>query len=105
MSRLNAPRTTPYDFRVVEFDGWVWLFDDSSRTYPCSATPHIYIEALYSTGPDEDPGYYPDPGYITEATLRSLEGTQSVPVSCPFNMPHQEAWDDAHEEANANHLL
>lgn len=96
---LNDPRTIPYDFRVLLFNNEVFLYDDSSRTYPCSTTPHVYIEALYSIRPevgsecplckcgtvqgswDEDPRCagecgtvfdglsWSEPGYLTEAQL------------------------------------
>lgn len=44
---LNQPRSIPYAFRVCEFDGWVWLYDDSSRTFIASLTPTIFVEPLY----------------------------------------------------------
>ena len=33
--KLNAPREIPYAFRVVAFDEWVWLYDDSERSFIC----------------------------------------------------------------------
>lgn len=47
MGKLNAPRDQPYDFKVFEMDGVVWLFDDSVRTYICSAQGVIFAEPLY----------------------------------------------------------
>ena len=109
MPRLNAPREIPYDFHVVKFDCFVWLYDESQRTYICSATPMIYVEALYWDGPeDEEPDNHPDPTYIGESTLalgKALDQVEKVPVECPFDMDEKEAWDVAREEANANCLI
>ena len=46
---LNKPRPSDlaYAFRTFLREGMVWLYDDSERTYPCTATPHIYGVALY----------------------------------------------------------
>ncbi len=103
--RLNDARVIDYVFTVVEFDEWVWLYDDSERTYPCCATPHVCIEALYWNGDeDEHPDYTPDPGMLTEAQLRDLP-RERVPGDYPWNLPRKEAWDAAREEANGNCLL
>jgi hypothetical protein len=105
VSRLNAPREIPYDFRVTEKDGWAWLFDDSSRTYACSATPLIYCEALYAVDEDDDwDGTYPDPGYWAASDI-DVKSAPKVPVSCAHGVPRQDAWDLASEEAQANCLL
>jgi hypothetical protein len=47
MGRLNSPREIPYDFRYFEADGLVYLFDDSERTYACSAQPLVYLAAVF----------------------------------------------------------
>ncbi len=105
MGKLNAPREIDYDFKVVEFDEWVWLYDDSERTYPCCPTPHVYIETLYWNGDeDEHPDYTPDPGMLTETQLRDLP-IESVPGEYPSTMTRQEAWEAAREEACGNCLL
>jgi len=100
--RLNDARIFCYAFRVVEFDEWVWLYDDSERTYPCCPTPHVYVEALYWNGNEDDhPDYTPDPGLLTEAQIRE-HPTASVPGDYPHDMPRKEAWDAAREEAQSN---
>ena len=105
MGKLNAPREIDYDFRVVEFCQWVWLYDDSERIFPCTSTPHVHIEALYWNGDeDDDPGYLPEPGVLTVAQLKDLP-TGDIPVECPMTMKYREAWDEAREEASANHQL
>ena len=102
---LNAPRTIPFDFRVVEWDGWIWLFDDSERTYICSAQPMIWIAPLYPVEQDDDSGFeYPDPDYIS-ASDEAFAKAGKVPVEFGADADSTEAWDDAREEANANYLL
>jgi len=102
---LNDPRTIPYAFRVVEIDGEVYLYDDSSRTYCCSATPAIFVEHLYGLTEEwaEDP-YYFDPSYFDARTIERLESIP-VPVDCPADMTEEEAWDAAREEARGNCLI
>ena len=105
MGRLNAPREIAYDFRVIEKDGWVWLFDNSSRTYPCSATAHIYCAPLYAVDAGDDwDGLYPDSGLWRAADI-DTENAPRVPVECPFDMDRQEAWDTATAEAQAYCLI
>lgn len=98
---LNAPRTIPYDFKVFEMEGVVWLFDDSSRHYLCSAQAMIWADTLYWLDDDCDDdlldGEYFDPDVVKEA--------KTVPGEYPFDMSEEEAWQNAREEANANHLL
>jgi len=99
---LNKPRTIPFDFQVVEIDGWVWLFDNSERTYLCSAFPNIWAEPLYSLGEDETD--HPESDYFPENVLECNEA-KAVPVDNDAELNPVEAWDDAREEANANHIL
>ena len=102
---LNEPRTIPYDFKVVEIDDEVYLYDDSSRTYCCSVTPAIFVEHLYGLTEEwaEDP-YYLDGSYFDARVIEKLESI-SVPVECPADMDEQEAWEAARDEAKGNHLI
>lgn len=105
---LNDPRAIDYAFKVVVFDEWVWLFDDSSRTYLCEARPSIYMEALHpftdSEERDEELMYdHPDPTY-----LHASDGVFKDAVSVdtwPMDLDEEEAWNEAREEANGNHRL
>lgn len=91
MGRLNAPRQIPYEFHVFEWDGMVWLFDQSERQFPCTAVPHIYAEPLYWVDSECDEPLR-DGGLF-------LDDYQAPDV------PDQEAWDAAREEAHANHRI
>ena len=100
---MNETRTVPYDFRVFEMDGVVWLYDESSRTYPCTSTPHVYAEPLYACDGSDiwplDPGLFAvargaDPAFPGEAVM-----------VIPAEEEEREAWDDARGEAQANHLI
>jgi hypothetical protein len=110
MSKLNAPRTIPYDFKVVAVDGWVWLYDDSERTYICSATPTVFMEALYPQNESEDGHEYaqcPDPNYFDARDISKLESV-SLELKAEEVTPdieHDEAWDMAREEAHANYRI
>jgi hypothetical protein len=137
MNRLNAPRTVPYKFQVVEFDGIAWLFDNSTRTYICDRVPKILMEPLYATCPSEDQecpkclagtiGYENgeavcrgecgstwvedisglEPDYFGEFSIHGLT-CYHVPLDDEYITPdidEKEAWDDAREEAHANHLI
>lgn len=102
---LNAPRTIPFDFRVFELDGIVWLFDDSSREYPCTATPHVYCEPLYCLDDSDLDGL--DGGLMLASQVQALETVQ-VPLDSDATAPEvsdREAWDAAREEALANYLI
>ena len=102
---LNDPREIDYAFRVVEFDEWIWLYDDSSRTYLCEARPSIYMEALYPSCEDEERFdellmCYPDAAYLHDS---DKVFTGSVEVDAwPMDLDEVEAWDEAREEANGN---
>ena len=100
---LNAPRTLPFAFRVVEIDGWAWLFDDSERTYICSANPTIWAEPLYSIDGDYEEEY-PESSYFG-ASDPAFAKAEEVPVEFGADADDVEAWDDAREEANANHVI
>lgn len=124
---LNDIRTIPYNFRVLLFDNEVFLYDDSSRTYPGSTTPHVYIEALYSVVPEvgsecpvckcgtvqgydgEDPYCagecgavfdglpWSEPGYLTEAQLSRCV-QEPVPLD-PEDVAADVPWLDAWDAA------
>jgi len=98
---LNEPRKIPFDFRVVEFDGYVWLYDNSERSYLCSAQPTIWLEPLYEV--DGDSEDYPDPCYV-DAGAKCFEGSQKV-LNAEAEEDPKDAWDSAREEAQANHIL
>ena len=98
---LNDPRTIDYDFKVFIANGWVWLFDDSERTYPCSTRAHVWAEPVYSQ--DDDDLDYPDGGYFL-ATGVEREAVEVLTID-HTEETEATAWDDAREEANANHRL
>ena len=123
MGKLNAPREIPYEFRVVLHDFVVWLYDDSERTYCCTATPSVWMEALYHFLPEEGaecPGCksgtisynedrdeaactgecgsiwgleLPDPDYFSEGALQS-EQNRAVPLA-----PDEVAFDVPKKDA------
>lgn len=117
MGRLNAPREIPYEFRVFRLDSYVWLFDASSRSFPCTAVPHIYAEPLYGIceeicdDPDECTGdclTLPETSGLFLA--RDVEKRESFAVELDdeYTNPkadEREAWEVAREEANANHRI
>ena len=106
MGKLNAPREVPYEFRVVAFDNWCWLYDASERTYACSATPLHTLEPLYPLFDDCD-GSYPDPIMVSEATIEALD-TRPVPLDSEYtaaNVSEDDAWEAAREEAQGNCIL
>lgn len=104
---LNAPRTIPYAFKVAEIDGLAWIFDDSARTFICSASPCIYAEPLYWLGDEDaideplpDPDYFSASlGAFSDAVALDLDSEDTAP-----EVPESEAWDTAREEAHANHV-
>ena len=105
MGKLNAPRDLPFAFRVVAFDGVAWLYDDSSRTYPCTATPHIYMEPLYAIGHEDV--YLPDAGLFRACDIESRP-SHEVPLDSEYtaiDAAPVSAWDAAREEAQANCLI
>ena len=111
MSKLNAPRETPYDFRVFESEGIVWLFDNSSRTYICSQTPNIWAEPLYWSDGECDE-MLPEADYFSVSRGDTLPwdtcgvGNRHEPSGIwDESVSEKEAWDDAREEANANHRI
>lgn len=99
---LNAPRAIPFDFRVFALDGVAWLYDDSSRSYPCTATPHVYAEPLYWLDGDCDE-VLPDGALFTASIVEALD---TVPIDMDDDVAieteEQAAWDAAREEACAN---
>jgi hypothetical protein len=107
VSRLNAPRTIPYEFRVFALDDVAWLFDESSRTYPCTATPHVYAEPLYWLDGECDE-LLPDAALFGASAVEALttapiDGLDQDGVS--IETEESVAWDAAREEANANHRI
>lgn len=108
MGKLNAPREIPYEFKVFELDEVVWLFDESSRSFPCTAVPHIYAEPLYWTNQDYDGEPMPLDGSLFRARDVEKLASQSVELwdeDISPDIPDQEAWDSAREEAQANHYI
>ncbi|NBT36216.1 MAG: hypothetical protein EBT03_11910 [Betaproteobacteria bacterium] len=102
---LNDPRTIPYAFRVVEIDGIVWLYDDSERTYICSAVPCIFAEPLYAVNDEEME--LPRGDYWVANDIERRESFP-VPIDPEFSgpqVPYKDAWDAAVEAANANHII
>ncbi len=103
---LNDPRTIPYEFRVFRCDGWIWLYDNSSRSYPCTATPHIYAEALYTDDGRDEPS--PDGSLFTAAQVDGFEQAAidilHVEDIAP-DVPESAAWDTASEAACAQSAL
>jgi hypothetical protein len=105
---LNASRTIPYAFKVAGIDGIAWIFDDSARTFICSASPCIYAEPLYRLGdetnidePLPDPDYFSDSlGAFAVAVALDLDSEDAAP-----GVPESEAWDTAREAAHANHRI
>jgi hypothetical protein len=90
----------------------VWLYDDSTRTYICSAQPNLWLEPLYPCAPEglteEEREQYdadaydcpPKPDYRDAGTIGSLP---SVAIfDAEIDTPEKEAWDAAREEAEAN---
>lgn len=103
MSKLNLPRDIPYDFRVFELHGVVWLLDNSSRTYLCSPEPSVYAEPLYRIDDDDDD--LPEAGYWTVRALKVDDSPEKFPkieIDAQIDTPEREAWQDAREEACAN---
>lgn len=100
---LNDPRAIPYAFRVFALDGVAWLYDDSSRSYPCTATAHIYAEPLYwLDGECEE--VLPDGALFL---ARDVETFDTLPLDLDeddvaVETQEQAAWDAAREEACAN---
>jgi hypothetical protein len=104
--KLNAPREIPYAFRVVAFDEWVWLYDDSERSFICDTAPKVFMEPLY-TLEDEDPRVYRDANYFHARSIEKLE-TFPVPLGdedTAIDVPRKDAWDAAREEAQGNCLV
>ena len=95
---MNEPRKIDYEFKVFLWERWVWLFDDSERTYTCSITPLIYAYPLYSI--DWDTDYPPEPTYFGQETIDSSE--QEDVMTIEFSEENKDAWDTAMEEAQAN---
>jgi hypothetical protein len=109
---LNDPRTQDYNFKVFEDRGWVWLFDDSERilydpAYPCTFRPRIWAEPVYplcDVKYDELVECRPDSGYYLASAVGQME-TIEVLVVDHTEECDQTAWDDAREEASANHPI
>ncbi len=103
MSKLNQARTVPYDFRVFERDGAVWLFDNSCRTYICSSEPTIWAEPLYWVDGECDDILH-DSGYFAARAI-DVENCPKIELDVGMDAPEKETWDDAREEAHANHRI
>lgn len=106
MGELNAKRELPYNFKVFEMDGAVYLFDDSSREYPCTPQPHVYIEALYWVdGECEEPCDYT--GYLLERDFATIATTslELDPEDVTPDIEDRVAWDTARDEAHCNHYI
>lgn len=98
MGKLNAPREIPYDFRLFAADGWVWLYDDSERTYLCSATPCVFAEPVYALSDEAEDGGYPEPDYFGESTVQRAKGAK-LELDIPWDEPAEDAWNTAREYA------
>ena len=109
---LNQPREIDWDFRALLWEGWVWLYDESSRTYVCSMTPSIYVYPLYPVKVEDD-GYPPEPTYIDARSLSEFDTEPVIALShCAWEdegitneQAENEAWATAMEEAYANHPI
>jgi len=102
---LNQPRKTAYQFRVFQAADIAWLTDVSEVTYPCTATPHLYCEALYSLSDSDD--YLPDDALFLERDVASRT-LHEVTLHTDDALPETDsktAWDAAREAANQNHLV
>jgi len=110
---MNGARELPYEFRVVEVLGWVWLYDNSSRTYCCTSTPSVFAEPLYPIEAEEteDSWEYPlDSAYfeVSRSCEEGLLGSLPVEMDSEWtaqDVSEKDAWDAAREEAQGNHLL
>lgn len=101
---LNTPRTINYQFKVFEFDGFVWLFDDSARTYLCSSEPTVFAEPLYMLDSVDGMDDLPDPTYFTADRIVypiSIQKDEDFASDIPENI----AWATAREIAHANYLI
>lgn len=105
---MQRERKLPYEFRVVEVLGWVWLYDNSSRSYCCSSTPTVWAEPLYAIDGEEE---YPIDSAYFEVSRSCEEGLpSSVPVEIDaeyisLEVSEQDAWETAREVAQGNHLI
>ena len=102
---LNKSREIPFDFRVFGMDGIAWLVDWSERVYPCTATPHVYCEALYYLDGEDD--YLPLGSHFLERDMkgRELHEVDLDPDDTSIDSNEHDAWDCAREEACANHII
>ena len=109
---LNQPRAIDYEFKVLRWEGWVWLFDDSCRTYACSTIPSIYLYPLYPVDESESE-YPPDPTYIGEELMSSCETVFVMSFGYLYwteeGIDEKDAelgaWELAIEEAQSNHYI
>jgi hypothetical protein len=137
MGRLNAKRTIPYDFHVVEFDHEAVLIDASEHIYPCSTRPHFDFESLYELIPSEgdvcwrdgcegvieedeweDPfcpvceGDYDGLSKLSPGMLlvSAMDMSKAIKVEMDDedvapDVPREEAWEMARDDAQSNHYL
>lgn len=100
MSKLNRQRTIPYRFKVVLIDEVYWLFDDSERTFACSAISMCYAEPVLDTGcPSETP---PREGSYWAASEIEKRQRHDVRVPAAARAPsvsEQKAWNTARTTA------
>ncbi len=104
MGKLNEPRTIPYDFRVIAWEGVAWLLDNSTRTYICSAEPMAYIEPLYWLDNECDE-ILPEETYIPIRDLPNDNDMPKVYGEWGAEVEEKEAWDEARESACANCVI
>ena len=91
---LNQKRVDSYDFRIFKMDGVVYLFDKSSRTYPCTSTAHFYCEAIVDEVTGECIDYS---GYFKSSTVEQIDSVQVVldEEGISPSVDEQTAWDEA----------
>jgi hypothetical protein len=107
MSKLNAPRTIPYAFRVVAIYEWAWLYDDSERTFICDTDPKIFMEPLYALEEGDHEASPPESNYFHAHSIEKLENFP-VPLDGEYvasDVSETDAWDSAREEAQGNCII
>jgi len=102
---INDPRKIDYDFKLLLYDEWVFLFDDSERSFLCSSIASVYLVPVFKAGTSpwetdtlyvEQPEIcYTDPLYMRACDLHHYPKVDLIPVDKDEDNDH--AWDEAHE--------